>query len=111
MISRKPAISAQAAKFEHRADMRLKQAFCDGFLFNGSPVSGKLPQLRGRAIAMLRLRCAALAFVCSILVAAPATAGERFALVIGNQAYKANVGPLKNPHNDIGLVGNALRVL
>jgi uncharacterized caspase-like protein len=28
--------------------------------------------------------------------------------LIGNQAYDAKVGPLKNPHNDIALVGAAL---
>lgn len=27
---------------------------------------------------------------------------------IGNQAYSASVGPLKNPHNDIRIVGAAL---
>jgi uncharacterized caspase-like protein len=43
--------------------------------------------------------------------AAPALAqgGEkRIALLIGNQAYDASVGALKNPHNDIALVEKAL---
>jgi len=40
-----------------------------------------------------------------------AEAESRFALLIGNQNYKSNVGPLKNPHNDIALVGNALERL
>jgi uncharacterized caspase-like protein len=35
----------------------------------------------------------------------------RLALLIGNQGYSAKVGALKNPHNDIGLVGTALRSL
>ena len=33
---------------------------------------------------------------------------KRFALLIGNQAYDASVGALKNPHNDIELVAKAL---
>jgi uncharacterized protein len=37
-----------------------------------------------------------------------ANAQQRFALLIGNQAYADAVGPLKNPHNDIGRVGRAL---
>jgi hypothetical protein len=40
-----------------------------------------------------------------------AEAEGRFALLIGNQNYNGNVGPLKNPHNDIALVGNALERL
>jgi hypothetical protein len=32
----------------------------------------------------------------------------RLALLIGNQSYNEKVGPLKNPHNDIALVGAAL---
>jgi len=35
-------------------------------------------------------------------------AQQRFALLIGNQAYADAVGPLKNPHNDIARVGRAL---
>jgi uncharacterized caspase-like protein len=44
---------------------------------------------------------------------APANAqGEkRVALLIGNQAYNAKVGPLKNPHDDVMLVSAALRSL
>jgi Caspase domain len=37
------------------------------------------------------------------------TPEKRFALLIGNQAYDASVGVLKNPHNDIQLVSEALR--
>lgn len=32
----------------------------------------------------------------------------RFALLIGNKRYKAEVGPLKNPHNDVALLEAAL---
>jgi Caspase domain len=35
-------------------------------------------------------------------------AEERLALLIGNQSYSEKIGPLKNPHNDIALVGAAL---
>jgi carboxyl-terminal processing protease len=43
-------------------------------------------------------------------VAANAEALEpaRFALLIGNQKYDASVGELKNPYNDIAIVGNSL---
>ena len=34
---------------------------------------------------------------------------KRFAVLIGNQAYDTSVGVLKNPHNDIALVADALR--
>jgi hypothetical protein len=45
------------------------------------------------------------------LVPSAAGAAGRFALLIGNQGYSAKVGPLKNPHKDIALVGTALRSL
>jgi hypothetical protein len=35
-------------------------------------------------------------------------AESRIALLIGNQAYSERAGSLKNPHNDIALVGTAL---
>ena len=38
----------------------------------------------------------------------PAQAQKRIALLIGNQGYQQAVGPLKNPHNDIRIVGEAL---
>lgn len=40
-----------------------------------------------------------------------AQAEKRFALLIGNQAYGAKIGALKNPHADIALVAEALRSL
>jgi uncharacterized caspase-like protein len=40
--------------------------------------------------------------------AAFAQTEKRIALLIGNQGYPAEVGPLKNPHKDIRLVGAAL---
>ena len=35
----------------------------------------------------------------------------RLALLIGNQNYKPNIGPLKNPLRDINLIGEALEKL
>src|SRR5262245_11094962 len=45
-------------------------------------------------------------------VATTSTAAQepaRFALLIGNQSYHTSVGTLRNPHNDIALVGAALQ--
>jgi uncharacterized caspase-like protein len=46
--------------------------------------------------------------LCLTTVAATAQEPKRVALLIANQAYAAEVGPLKNPHNDVGLIGAAL---
>jgi hypothetical protein len=43
------------------------------------------------------------------LLPSGAFAEARIALLIGNQAYDASVGVLKNSHNDIAVVGEALR--
>jgi hypothetical protein len=43
--------------------------------------------------------------------AAPAAPEQRFALLIGNQTYRDNVGPLVNPHNDVDLVRQSLERL
>lgn len=51
----------------------------------------------------------ALLFCCGSASAQPTQA--RLALLIGNQAYNSAVGPLKNPHNDIVLIGAALEKL
>jgi hypothetical protein len=37
--------------------------------------------------------------------------GARLALVIGNQAYSAKIGSLKNPHNDVTLIEASLKRL
>jgi len=42
-------------------------------------------------------------------VTCPARAEKRIALVIGNRDYKASVGPLANPLNDIRVVADALK--
>jgi hypothetical protein len=53
---------------------------------------------------------ALLALVClGYFACKSAHAQQRIALVIANQGYNAKVGPLKNPHNDVVLVGAALR--
>ena len=53
----------------------------------------------------------ALLFCCGSAAAQPAQPQARLALLIGNEAYNAAVGPLKNPHNDIALIGAALEKL
>ena len=51
------------------------------------------------------------AFIVLLVALLPshAQAEARIALLIGIQAYSPKVGPLKNPHDDIALVGAALR--
>src|SRR5262245_50107640 len=52
------------------------------------------------------------AIVVIVLLLLPAAASaqteKRIALLIGNRTYDASVGVLKNPHNDIAIVGEAL---
>ncbi len=57
---------------------------------------------------MLRLLRSAICFLSLLLLHSAALAEKRVALVIGNQGYASDVGPLKNPHNDIRIVGTAL---
>src|SRR5260221_2629814 len=49
----------------------------------------------------------ALACIAALLVAAPAWAEKRVALVIGNSAYQ-NIPPLDNPRNDARVIANTL---
>ena len=58
----------------------------------------------------------ALLFLVAYLIMTVGTASAqdvrpRFALLIGNKAYAKEIGPLKNPHNDVGVVGDALKNL
>jgi len=46
-----------------------------------------------------------------LLLSSGSLAESRIALLIGNQAYNEKVGPLKNPHNDIAVIGTALEKL
>lgn len=50
-------------------------------------------------------------FFVSLVCSVPAHAEDaaRVALLIGNQSYDSSVGVLQNPHNDIRIVGAALR--
>jgi caspase domain-containing protein len=58
---------------------------------------------------MRRFGWVAFALVLLTLVAATAALAEkRIALLIANQGYSASVGALKNPFNDIAVVGDAL---
>jgi len=57
----------------------------------------------------MRFRSAVLWVLLLSLISAPACAEKRIALVIGNQDYKAGVGALANPLNDIHLVADALK--
>jgi formylglycine-generating enzyme required for sulfatase activity len=63
---------------------------------------------------MARLIVFALAIISAVVGASPSGAQPqpaRIALLIGNQAYSDQVGPLKNPHNDVALLDAALRQL
>jgi hypothetical protein len=66
-------------------------------------------------MSLAQTACAILrAAVVVLLLAMPPSAAEadrRFALLIGNQNYNNSVGSLKNPHNDIALIGAALERL
>jgi Caspase domain/PDZ domain len=52
-----------------------------------------------------------IALVVLVLLPSVANAQARIALLIGNQGYAAKVGRLKNPHDDVLLIGAALRSL
>jgi formylglycine-generating enzyme required for sulfatase activity/uncharacterized caspase-like protein len=56
------------------------------------------------------LRAAFIVFLIALLPS-HSRAEARIALLIGNQTYNPKVGPLKNPHDDIALLGAALRSL
>jgi len=57
---------------------------------------------------MRRMAWVAVALLVCVSAAQPAQGEKRIALLIGNQGYDASVGKLKNPHNDIAAVGQAL---
>jgi uncharacterized caspase-like protein len=60
---------------------------------------------------MLPMVRVAIALMLLVVVpcAARSHSGQRIALLIGNQGYDASVGILRNPHNDITLVADALK--
>ena len=61
--------------------------------------------VRARIIA-----CVLAAGIAAALLATPASAAERVALVVGNSAYE-KISPLRNPVNDVTLIANTLRTL
>jgi formylglycine-generating enzyme required for sulfatase activity len=57
---------------------------------------------------MHRLAILLVVLASTIWFTRPGFGQQRFALLIGNQAYTQAVGPLKNPYNDVARVGRAL---
>ena len=53
----------------------------------------------------------AVALLMVLLVPSAAYAEKRIALLIGNQAYANEIGPLANPHNDVALLEKTLKAL
>src|SRR5437764_15423840 len=53
----------------------------------------------------------AIALVMLLLISGVAHAEKRVALLIGNESYSAEIGRLSNPHNDVALLGDALKGL
>src|SRR5436190_20901908 len=53
----------------------------------------------------------AVALLLLMLASSAALAEKRIALLIGNQAYRAGVGALANPLNDIRVVADALKAV
>jgi uncharacterized caspase-like protein len=54
---------------------------------------------------------AAIVLLLLALMPSAAQAEKRIALLIGNQSYTSEIGRLSNPHNDIALLEQALKVL
>lgn len=63
--------------------------------------------VRGRGLHRSLIALLALT-LCCVPVAGKAQEPKRVALLVANQSYAAEIGPLKNPHNDVRLVGTAL---
>jgi hypothetical protein len=61
----------------------------------------------------MRVALSALTIIVQIVLAMDASAQEpaRLALLIGNKGYSQKVGALKNPHNDVTIVGASLQKL
>jgi uncharacterized caspase-like protein len=60
---------------------------------------------------MLRVAVAWVLFVVVLPAVALAQVEKRIALLIGNQAYTAEIGVLANPHNDVVLLERTLKGL
>ncbi|GBF27657.1 hercynine oxygenase [bacterium MnTg02] len=52
-----------------------------------------------------------LCFALTLFLPSGALAAKRIALLIGNDKYSAEVGPLRNPGNDVTLIARALRAI
>ena len=65
----------------------------------------------GRIVQKLVRPIAIAVFALTALAAGPAHAEKRVALLLGNQAYTSEIGPLANPHNDVALLEKALKSL
>lgn len=70
----------------------------------------------GRVRRLVVIWAMVVALAGAALMRSPSTAQQpakpvKLALLIANQGYSKSVGPLVNPHNDIELVGNALRAI
>jgi hypothetical protein len=63
-----------------------------------------------RKVMLSRYFICIFACVCLHSIAARAE-GVKYALLVGNQAYTENVGPLKRPHQDVETIGRALSKL
>lgn len=88
------------------------------------PCATRGPLGRGGILGMIAVRriiglAAAVALVLAVIladplkwapsIAQPVAKPLKLALLIGNEGYSPEVGPLANPHNDLELVGTALR--
>jgi hypothetical protein len=60
---------------------------------------------------MLVMVRAAIVLVLLAVLPSVAHAEKRYALLIGHEAYGPAIGPLANPHNDVGLLEQALKSL
>jgi len=56
------------------------------------------------------LRAAVIVLLIALLPS-PLQAEARIALLIGNESYATEIGRLANPHNDVALLGQALKGL
>ena len=63
-----------------------------------------------RRVRVRFIACILAAGISAALLAAPASAAKRVALVVGNSAYEM-ISPLRNPVNDVTLIANTLRTL
>src|SRR5262249_22065511 len=67
------------------------------------------PLLSPKLSGVLYMSRAAVIVLLIALLHSKALAEARIALLIGNQGYADSVGPLRNPSNDIALVGRSLQ--